>query len=203
MAGGPVECVANLHVHTTFSDGSGRMDQVVKAARKAGLDVLLINDHDTLEAREKGYEGYYGRLLVLVGVEVSGPHNHYLAYGLRAMPRYNWQDPQDFIDRIKAVGGVGFLAHPHEKGSPLSEGGRAFTWEDWSVGGYDGLEIWNHTSCWKAKAQNLPSALYHYFLRTWTLDGPEPKTLALWDEINEKRAAAGLGGSDAHAHPAR
>ena len=203
MSGADIEYVVNLHVHTEYSDGSGRVDQVIKAARKAGLDVLIVSDHDTMKAREHGHEGYQGDLLVLVGVEISGPHNHYLAFGPRTAPQYRWQDPQEFIDRVKEEGGVGFIAHPHEKGSPLSEGGRAFTWEDWSVNGFDGLEIWNHTSAWKTKARTWPRALYHYIFRAGTLQGPDRKTLDVWDELGGARRVAGVGGSDAHAFPAR
>ncbi|MFH1091462.1 MAG: PHP domain-containing protein, partial [Pseudomonadota bacterium] len=140
------EYVANLHVHTTYSDGSGSMDEVIAAARQAGLDVLLINDHDTLAARKNGYEGYHGRLLVLVGLELSGPHNHYLVYGVDSCPDYDWQKPQEFINRCKAAGGIGFLAHPFERGTPMLDNGQAFTWTDWSATGFNGLCIWNYSS---------------------------------------------------------
>ena len=159
------EYIANLHVHTTFSDGSGDITEVIAAARKAGLDILLINDHDTLAAREQGYEGYHQGLLVLVGLEISGRHNHYLAYNIDRVPQYDWRRPQDFIDRVRQQGGLGFIAHPFEKGSPLSEGGRSFTWEDWTVKGFNGLCLWNHTSAWKTKAKTIPAALFHYFFQ--------------------------------------
>ncbi|MBW2092363.1 MAG: PHP domain-containing protein, partial [Deltaproteobacteria bacterium] len=144
------EYVANLHVHTTFSDGLGTIEEVISAAQKAGLDLLLINDHDTLAALEQGFEGYHGKVLVLVGLEFSGPHNHYLAYGLKEVPQHDWQIPQAFIEKTRSAGGIGFLAHPFEKGSPLSEGGKAFTWQDWSVNGFDGICLWNYSSIWKS-----------------------------------------------------
>jgi hypothetical protein len=197
-----VELVANLHVHTTFSDGSGTMEQVIGAAREC-LDVLLINDHDGLEGLYRGYDGYQGRLLVIVGLELSGPHNHYLVYGLSRVPEYQWKEPQAFIDHVRAEGGKGFIAHPFEQGSPMSEGGRAYTWEDWSAQGFDGLEIWNHSSAWKIKARGVLSALFHFVFRTATLSGPDRPTLALWDDLGRTRRVAGVGGSDAHAlmHP--
>lgn len=199
MTGGPCEYLANLHVHTSYSDGTGSIEEVIAAAQKAGLDLLLINDHDTLAAKDQGYEGYHGRVLVLVGVEISGRHNHYLAYGVDKCPERDWQAPQEFIDQVKADGGIGFLAHPFEKGSPLSEGGRAFTWVDWTVTGFDGLCVWNYTSSWKARARHLSSALLHYVLRSRTLLGPDEETLAKWDELGQTRRVAGVGGSDAHA----
>jgi hypothetical protein len=195
------EYIVNLHVHSTYSDGTGTIDDVISTAARY-LDVLLINDHDTLAARENGYEGYYGDLLVLVGWEISGPFNHYLVFNTDRTIKYKWNEPQAFINAVRDIGGAGFVAHPYEKGSPLNENGKVYTWEDWSVNGFDGLEIWNHSSSWKALARNKATAVYHYFLRTWTLPGPEKETLEKWDEIGQKRRIAGVAGSDAHAFSA-
>jgi predicted metal-dependent phosphoesterase TrpH len=38
--------VADLHVHTTASDGSIDVDEVPAAARRAGVDVVAVTDHD-------------------------------------------------------------------------------------------------------------------------------------------------------------
>lgn len=197
------EYTANLHVHTTYSDGTESIDRVIEAAQTAGLDILLLNDHDSTRARQDGYHGYHGNLLVLVGFEISGPHNHYLVFGLDEPLVYDWNDPQDFIDRVSEAGGIGFVAHPFEKGSPLSDGGRAFTWTDWDVNGFNGLEIWNHSSSWKTNAQTYASGIYHYFLKNKTLPGPDKETLAKWDELGQKKRVAGVGGSDVHAYMAR
>jgi len=40
--------VIDLHVHTTESDGSLTPEEIVRAAREAGLEALAIADHDTL-----------------------------------------------------------------------------------------------------------------------------------------------------------
>ncbi|MFH1134853.1 MAG: CehA/McbA family metallohydrolase [Pseudomonadota bacterium] len=203
MASRLFEYTANLHVHTTFSDGAGTIEEVIAAARKTGLDVLLINDHDTLAGREHGWEGRHGRVLVLIGTEISGRHNHILAYGVSRVGRRDWKKPQESLDFVRAQGGVSFLAHPFEKGSPLSEGGLAFTWEDWNVTGFEGLCVWNYSSTWKTPVQDWPSALYRYFLRAGTLPGPDEQVLAKWDELGKTRRVAGIAGSDAHAFPAR
>lgn len=196
------EYVSNLHVHTTFSDGTGTIGEVIDAAKKAGLDILLITDHDTLKGREKGYEGYHGDLLVIIGFEISGPYHHYLVWGMDYTPKYNWRKPQDFVNEVATAGGIGVAAHPFEKGSPMSDSGHAFTWKDWSVNGIDGLEIWNHSSAWKMKARDMKSAVYHLLTRTGTLAGPDEDALAKWDELGKTRRIAGVGGSDAHAFKA-
>ena len=190
----------NMHVHTSFSDGKGRIEEVISAARDAQLDLLLINDHNTLEGRDRGYEGYYENLLVLIGTEFSGPHNHYLAYGLEKVFDYDWQSPQGIINGTKTGGGIGFLAHPFEKGSPLTDRTHAFTWDDWSVTGFDGICLWNFSSNWKSRAKTVPRAFWRYFVRTKTLEGPEKETLAKWDELGRSRPVSAIGGSDAHAY---
>ena len=201
--GSRFEYIANLHVHTTFSDGSGTIEEVISSAGKAGLDVLLINDHDTLAGLEYGWEGRHGRVLVLIGTEISGRHNHILAYGVNRLRRHNWRKPQESLDFVKSQGGLSFLAHPYEKGSPMSDEGRAFTWEDWSVNGFQGLCIWNYCSSWKTPVQDWPSAFYRYFFRSGTLMGPDEKVLAKWDELGKERRVVGIAGSDAHAFPAK
>lgn len=40
--------VADLHVHTTNSDGTMTLDEVAPAARAAGVDVVAVTDHDRL-----------------------------------------------------------------------------------------------------------------------------------------------------------
>ena len=63
---------ADLHMHTTASDGYYTPTQIVKKAKKIGLKAIAITDHDTVngvkEALEAGKK--YG-LEVIPGVEFS------------------------------------------------------------------------------------------------------------------------------------
>ncbi|MGI6553209.1 MAG: hypothetical protein ACOX37_09430 [Bacillota bacterium] len=52
--------------------------------------------------------------------------------------------------------GLGFIAHPHEKGSKLVLDGDFFPWVDWEVDGYTGIEIWNYSSQFRDGATSLP-----------------------------------------------
>jgi 3',5'-nucleoside bisphosphate phosphatase len=75
----------DLHIHTTYSDGSYTPGQVVRMAKNAGLDIISITDHDSLNglpeaietAKEFGIE-------VIPGVEISSDMGdrevHILAY---------------------------------------------------------------------------------------------------------------------------
>lgn len=42
-----------LHIHTRYSDGSGFVREIVATGREAGLDVLVISDHNTLAAERR------------------------------------------------------------------------------------------------------------------------------------------------------
>ena len=35
----------NIHIHSSYSDGSGSIEEIAKAAAKAGLDYIVITDH--------------------------------------------------------------------------------------------------------------------------------------------------------------
>src|SRR3954466_10669304 len=72
-----------IHVHSTHSDGSGTVPQIARAAQRAGIDVVLLTDHDTLAAKRAGEERWYDDVLVLVGEEVSPTdRDHYLAFDI-------------------------------------------------------------------------------------------------------------------------
>jgi len=64
--------VADLHIHTTASDGSMTPAKVVEWAKKGGLDVMAITDHDTVAGLEEGKEKAEGLGIKFVpGIELS------------------------------------------------------------------------------------------------------------------------------------
>ncbi|MFO0800985.1 MAG: PHP domain-containing protein [Gemmataceae bacterium] len=82
---------ADLHVHTTASDGEYTPSQVAALAREAGLSAVAVTDHDTLAgvAEASGAaRGVGGKPLEVVpGVEIStdldGRELHLLGYFVR------------------------------------------------------------------------------------------------------------------------
>src|SRR5215471_7076755 len=75
----------DLHTHTTESDGTLSPDQLVEEARRRGITVLSITDHDTLSGYDLASKAAsYGGIELLCGVEVSGRYQresvHLLAY---------------------------------------------------------------------------------------------------------------------------
>lgn len=194
------EYVGNLHVHSTYSDGTGTVTQIVEAAQKAGIDFVGINDHRTLAALRNGEEGWHGPVLVLVGMESNDRYHHYLSYGIKEEVADNTEYPQAVIDQVADQGGIGFIAHPFENGSPLVQQGTAYTWNDWAVTGFTGICIWNYCSQWRDGITSFSTALYCTYLnRHARISGPSAKTLAKWDQLNQERKVVAIGGSDAHA----
>ena len=106
-----LSCV--VHAHSLHSDGTGTVEEIAAAAAHAGIDAVLLTDHDTLEARRRGGERYHGRVLMCVGEEVSPARgNHYLAFGLEEEIDHNGLSAADIVAAVADAGGFGFLAHP-------------------------------------------------------------------------------------------
>lgn len=76
---------ADLHTHTTASDGLHTPTENILMAKKAGLHAIAITDHDTVSGLEEAIEaGRKEGVLVVPGVEIStvanGQDIHVLGY---------------------------------------------------------------------------------------------------------------------------
>ena len=77
---------ADLHMHSTFSDGELTPKELVMQAKEAGLHGISITDHDTIAAYGEVFEwAEKAKIMVGVGVEFSclfeGISVHVLGYG--------------------------------------------------------------------------------------------------------------------------
>ena len=63
---------ADLHVHSTFSDGTLTPTEIVKLAKKTELDAFALTDHDTVDGIPEAIEAgnKYG-IEVIPGIEIS------------------------------------------------------------------------------------------------------------------------------------
>lgn len=192
------EYVGAIHMHSVFSDGTGEVADIAKFADEVGLDFILLSDHNTLRALNEGYEKWYGNTLLLVGTEINDKENknHYLAFGINET--FSTRIPaKKYVAKVKELGGIGFLAHPHEKRKHKEH--PAYPWTEWDTEDFTGIEIWNHMSEW---VENLTDDnKYRSFLHPLrTITAPPKETLKVWDELSQKRRVVGIGGIDAHAH---
>lgn len=199
------ELLVNLHMHTTYSDGSGSHEDIAHAALEAGLDAAIVTDHNVLVS---GVEGYHNRgkkrFLLLVGEEIHDQaripqKNHLLVFGANRELASFAPDPQNLIDNARRAGGLSFLAHPYDPAC-LSIGETDISWEAWDAQGYTGLELWNGLSEIKVRGKSFLHVLFYvYFPRFLALQPPRA-TLQKWDELlSDGKRVVAIGGSDAHA----
>ncbi|MFC4778369.1 PHP domain-containing protein [Paenibacillus sp. GCM10023252] len=92
---------ADLHTHTTASDGMDSPSSNVRLAAEAGLSGIAITDHDTVAGIEEAIrEGQRLGLTVIPGVELStvarGNDIHILGYFIR------WQD-EEWLTRLRSL----------------------------------------------------------------------------------------------------
>ena len=66
--------LADLHIHTTFSDGVYIPEQIVTQAQAAGMGCIAITDHDNIQAYDRAERLIHSRhlgLKLLRGVDIS------------------------------------------------------------------------------------------------------------------------------------
>lgn len=67
---------ADLHMHTTCSDGTFTPSEVVDRAKKNGIDIIAITDHDTIDGITEAVEhGNAVGVRVIPGIELSTTFN--------------------------------------------------------------------------------------------------------------------------------
>ena len=106
------EIILNLHMHTHYSDGTASHAELAKIALQAGLDVILVTDHNVYVQNLDGYfQENERKVLLLVGEEIHDRNrfpqkNHMLVFGAgRELTQFS-QSPQQLIDQTIASGGL-------------------------------------------------------------------------------------------------
>ena len=184
-----------LHIHSVGSDGSGTVAEIAAAARRAGLDFVVLTDHGD-GTRQPAPPAYRSGVLCLDGVEISTDGGHYLALGLPRSAYPLGGDAAGVVEDVARLGGLGIVAHP---ASPKPD----LRWRDWSLP-VDGVEWLNADSEWRDEGlADLAAAALGYGFRgpqslARILDRPAA-ALAQWDARTAGRRVVGLAGTDAHA----
>ncbi len=108
-------CKADLHLHTTYSDGSCTPHQLIDhVVAHTDVQVIAVTDHDEITgayiareyAQERGID-------VIIGEEISSREGHILAYFIheRIAPGMS---ARDTIRAIHEQGGLAVAAHPYD-----------------------------------------------------------------------------------------
>ena len=199
------EITLNLHMHSLFSDGTGTHQDIANAALTTGLDAVIVTDHNILV---KDQEGYYAKgekkVLLLVGEEIHDQNripkkNHLLVFGVDQELAGEAENPDKLIQKVNQAGGLSFLAHPTDPAAPLFNESD-YSWVDWGVSGYTGIELWNGFSEFKTRLNSKVEAVFYAYNPNRIARGPIPETLKIWDRLTGTgKKVVAIGGSDAHA----
>jgi hypothetical protein len=185
------------HVHTTASDGRGDLGEVVRAARDAGLQFVVVADHNVLRPEDAGWRD---GVLVVPATEISAPYGHVVGIGLsRELTKEERQ--RDALGAVARLDGAAVLAHPFHPGRPFTR----WTRDDWA-----GMEVVSVDSFWGLvrRDQSWWRAVQALLLlpgdpgRAMLAFYQEPaRELARYDAAAARRRVALLCATDAHGWP--
>jgi len=164
--------VGDLHMHSTYSDGSTSPTIVCESTMANYMDFMSLTDHGTIQgdeellakAKESGLD-----YPIIVGEEVTMPAAHIVAIGVsHVIPQS--EEPGRVPQIIHEAGGVAILAHP---GDPKSEWAKSAL-EKGVASGLDAFEArydtpWYYPK-WKA-AERLPSMVSSTDSHSGTFEG--------------------------------
>jgi predicted metal-dependent phosphoesterase TrpH len=173
--------VADLHVHTRFSDGEDSPAEVVEQARARGISVIAVTDHDCIDGAHiaVSHAAAVPGVDVIVGEEISTRDGHVLGLFLEELVAPGMSAVAT-VQAIHDQGGLAIAAHPYWRtksrvpGRPPHGVGNLV-----ARAGFDAVEILN--------GGFTPSMIYANLLAGWA---------------NEHIGLAETGGSDAHVKQA-
>ena len=159
----------HMHEMTYSKDSFLTLDQMVQIAKEKGLGAICITYHDDMGLKDYAAE-YSARtgFPIFVGIEFFSLQGDIVAFGIEDYPRERIP-AQDFIDLVKAQGGVCFAAHPFRNNNRgLEENLR-------TVRGLDGLEVLNGSTSVEAcqKAARYAMELGYFTLGSSDCHVPE------------------------------
>lgn len=192
---GPPVVRGALHVHSIRSDGSGRVDDIARAAAAAGLQFVIVTDHGD-GAGGGDVPTYRQGVLCIDAVEISTEGGHVVALGMETAPYPLGGEARDVLEDVRRLGGFSIAAHPDSAHPDLR-------WRDLDLP-FDALEWLNGDSQWRDESWlALARAAATYPVRpvetlTALLDRPDD-LLARWEALTATRAIVAVAASDAHA----
>jgi len=195
----PFDLAVAVHVHSTYSDGTATVPEIAKAAADAEADAVIVTDHDSLQAKFDGHEGWHDGVLVLVGMEISPKGGHFLALGIDRPIEHAGRSEREICAAVAAAGGLGFPAHPFSEGSRISRTiGRPHPWRELEDCPTTGIELWSLVTE-AAEHCRTPRELVGFIRRPeQALDHPPQRNLREWDRLCQRRRVVAIGGLDAH-----
>jgi predicted metal-dependent phosphoesterase TrpH len=105
---------ADIHMHTNLGDGWASPSRVVEEAKRQGLRVIAVTDHDHIEGAKRVEELIAQQdspLEMITGVEVSTRQGHLLGLFVKKAPKA-LRLVEESIEDIKEQGGIVIVPHP-------------------------------------------------------------------------------------------
>jgi len=121
----------DLHIHSCYSNGyfknfppwvASTPKEILEKAKKNGLKVIAIADHDSLEGSREAEKiaGDFG-IIVIPACEITSADGHILAYGIKKeIPKK--LSAEKTIQLIHAQKGLAVAAHPFHKRPRIANG---------------------------------------------------------------------------------
>jgi len=129
-----------FHVHSVFSDGTGNISEISKAATLNNLDFVLMTDHGRPNVKCSNSTAWDNKVLIIGGSEFSLNSGHLASagYGFKDKKDYIFPpEPQEAINDVNKTNGISFVSHPLDGKIP---------WTDWDIKEFSGVEILNSYS---------------------------------------------------------
>jgi len=105
----------DLHIHSTYSDGHADVKEIIKAAKRRGLDGIALTDHDTMRgipAARRYIKEQKLDLILIPGIEVTTSEGHLLVLGVDKAPEKKLS-PEETIETAHDLGGIADVPHPY------------------------------------------------------------------------------------------
>ncbi|MFO0801318.1 MAG: PHP-associated domain-containing protein [Gemmataceae bacterium] len=116
----------DLHLHTIRHSPDSVTDpfDLLRSARRAGLDGVVLTEHDYWWPDEELAElrAYAPELVILSGMEVTGRGGDVLVYGITdPSPFFRGIAWVDLVREVHKQGGAAVAAHPNRWGQPFEK----------------------------------------------------------------------------------
>jgi hypothetical protein len=183
------------HMHSTFSDGKGTIEEITQAAASLNLDFVILTDHGRPNLQSSTCTTWLNNVLLIGGSEFSLNSGHLAAMGFK-VPDYIFPpEPQEAINEVIDDNGVCFISHPFDDKVP---------WTDWDISGYTGLEVLSSYS--EARRAGILKILIFplkYLINSkyalLNTMGYPSDNIKKWDSLNQSGQYYGIYALDAHA----
>ncbi len=113
----------DLHIHSSYSlDGSNNPKEIIKHARKLGLDGIAITDHNEIKGSLEAvkYAKSLTDFVVVPGIEISTMDGHLIGLGITE-PVEKGLPTKETIELITDLGGITIAPHPYRFWSGLGD----------------------------------------------------------------------------------